>query len=275
MNNGPEKLAFVSALTIRNIVSGKCLVNNISFHVAKGECLGIVGESGSGKTLCCKALMKLLPFGLSASGKAMFENTDMLRISEREARHIRGIGVSAILQQPMTSFDPLYTMGSQMSEVLRQKLGLDKKAAHERIMATLERVNLDGMVYSSYPYQLSGGMLQRCMIALSLALGSKLVVADEPTTALDAQNQFEVLRRLKRMREKYGVALIFISHDLGAVQMLADRVLVMHAGESVEYGAAEQIFNYPQKEYTRYLVNNRLAITRSFEKAIGALDDRP
>ena len=274
MKNETENLAHVSDLTIRSIVSGKYLVKNISFHVAKGECLGIVGESGSGKTLCCKALMKLLPFGLRASGQALFENTDMLQVSERQARQVRGTGISAILQQPMTSFDPLYTMGSQLSEVLREKLGLDKKEARERTLNILKKVNLGEGVYSKYPHQLSGGMLQRCMIALSLALGSKLVVADEPTTALDAQNQFEVLQRLKRMREKYGVTLIFISHDLGAVQMLADRVLVMHKGESVEYGNAEEIFNHPQKEYTKYLVNTRLTLTRSFEKAIGAFDGK-
>ena len=274
MKNETENLALISDLSIHNIVSDKCLVKNISFQVAKGECLGIVGESGSGKTLCCKALMKLLPFGLRASGQALFENTDMLQASERQARQIRGTGISAILQQPMTSFDPLYTMGSQLSEVLREKLGLDKKEARERTLNILKKVNLGEGVYSKYPHQLSGGMLQRCMIALSLALGSKLVVADEPTTALDAQNQFEVLQRLKRMREKYGVTLIFISHDLGAVQMLADRVLVMHKGESVEYGNAEEIFNHPQKEYTKYLVNTRLTLTRSFEKAIGAFDGK-
>ena len=274
MKSNSEKLAFVSDLTIRSVVSGKCLVHNVSFQVAKGECLGIVGESGSGKTLCCKALMKLLPFGLTASGEAIFENTNMLQASEKQARQIRGTGISAILQQPMTSFDPLYTLGSQLSEVLREKLGLDKKSARERTLDILKKVNLDEAVYSKYPHQLSGGMLQRCMIALSLALGSKLVVADEPTTALDAQNQFEVLQRLKRMREKYATTLIFISHDLGAVQMLADRILVMHRGESVEYGNAEEIFNHPQKEYTKYLVNTRLTLTCSFEKAIGAVDDK-
>ena len=274
MKNETENLALISDLSIHTIVSDKCLVKNISFHVAKGECLGIVGESGSGKTLCCKALMKLLPFGLRASGQALFENTDMLQASERQARQIRGTGISAILQQPMTSFDPLYTMGAQLSEVLREKLGLEKKEARERTLNILKKVNLGEGVYSKYPHQLSGGMLQRCMIALSLALGSKLVVADEPTTALDAQNQFEVLQRLKRMREKYGVTLIFISHDLGAVQMLADRVLVMHKGERVEYGNAKEIFNHPQKEYTKYLVNTRLTLTHSFEKAIGAFNGK-
>ena len=274
MKNGAEKVVFVSGLSIRNTFSGKCLVNDVSFQVSQGECLGIVGESGSGKTLCCKALMKLLPFGLCASGQAVFENTDMLKASEKQARSIRGTGISAILQQPMTSFDPLYTLGSQLSEVLREKLGLDKKEARRQTLDILKKVNLDEAVYSKYPHQLSGGMLQRCMIALSLALGSKLVVADEPTTALDAQNQFEVLQRLKRMREKYGVALIFISHDLGAVQMLADRVLVMHKGESVEYGTAAEIFNRPQKKYTKYLVDTRITLTRSFEKAIGAYDVR-
>lgn len=273
MNAQARTLVRIKDLTIREAFSGKILVENVSFHVSQGECLGIVGESGSGKTLCCKALMRLLPLGLHAEGEAWFTNIDMLRTSESVARQIRGTGISAILQQPMTSFDSLYTIGSQLSEVLRQKLFLTRDDGREKTLAILKKVNLGDAVYAKYPRQLSGGMLQRCMIALSLALGSKVVVADEPTTALDAQNQYEILQRLKRMREKYGTTLIFISHDLGAVQMLADQLLVMHAGHCVEYGPANELFNNPQNDYTRYLVRTRLSLTRAFERATGRIDD--
>lgn len=268
-----KKLVRIKNLTIRDTFSGKILVEKVSFNVAQGECLGIVGESGSGKTLCCKALMRLLPMGLHADGEAWFKNIEMLHTDEKNARQIRGTGISTILQQPMTAFDPLYSIGDQLSEVLREKLQLTKSAARDKTMAILKKVNLEENVYARYPHQLSGGMLQRCMIALSLALGSQIVVADEPTTALDAQNQYEVLKRLKRLREKYGTTLIFISHDLGAVQMLAEQLLVMHAGHCVEYGSAYEIFNDPQTEYTKYLVRTRLTLTKAFERATGAYDD--
>ena len=264
-------LARVESLSISERLSGRLLVKKASFQVARGECLAIVGESGGGKTLCCKALMKLLPLGLKADGQAIFEGTDMLRASERQAREIRGSGMGVILQQPMSAFDPLRAMGAQIAEVLRQKLGLGKAEARERARAVLGNVNLEAGVCHKYPGQLSGGMLQRCMIALCLALQTRLIVADEPTTALDAQNQYEVLQRLKRLRERHDVGLIFISHDLGAAQALADNVLVMRQGECVEYGSAWQVFNRPQSDYAKHLVRTRLALTRSFERAMGEL----
>ena len=176
--------------------------------------------------------------------------------------------MAAILQQPMTAFDPLSVLGAQLVETIVEKLALPKPEAEARIRASLDQVQLPETALARYPHQLSGGMLQRCMIALTLALNARLVVADEPTTALDAQNQYEVLERFRTLRERGGLALIFVSHDLGAVQRLADEVMVMRGGRCVEYGDAAEVFNRPRHEYTRYLVANRLALTRGFQNLL-------
>lgn len=256
-------------VSIRDRTSGKPLVDRVGFSLHQGQCLGIVGESGSGKTLLCRAIMGLLPPALVAEGHAFFEDTDMLHADGHLAWKVRGTGISAILQQAMTAFDPLYSIGAQLRETLREKLSLTQEQTFAEAVAALARVNLPASVLDAYPHQLSGGMLQRCMIALSLALKSRLVVADEPTTALDARNQYAVLRRLARMRERHGTTLIFVSHDLGAVQMLADRVLVLRRGVCVEQGDAADIFHHPRHEYTCHLVRTRLALTRAFERLTG------
>ena len=174
----------------------------------------------------------------------------MIRAAPETARRLRGTGIGTILQQPMSAFDPLYTLGAQFVETFRDKLGLSKEAAQALGREKLAQMNLPATVMRSYPHQLSGGMLQRCMIALTLALKAELIVADEPTTALDAQNQFQVLECFRQLRERLHVTLIIVSHDLGAVQMLADHILVMEGGRCVEAGEAETVFNAPQHEYS-------------------------
>lgn len=262
-------LAVMEHVNILHTDSGTPLVSDVNFVLEQGRCLGIVGESGSGKTLLCRALLGLLPPALHAEGLIRFEKTDMLRASSETIRRLRGTGLGAILQHPMTAFDPLYTLGDQLTGILREKLCLPAPEADGLARATLDQVHLPETVMKSYPHQLSGGMLQRCMIALTLAMRTRLIVADEPTTALDARNQYDVLQHFRQLREEHQVSLIFVSHDLGAVQMLADSLLVMCQGRCVEAGGADTVFNSPRHSYTRYLVSTRLALTRGFHRALG------
>ena len=268
MKPSPTPLLSMTGLSISSAT--QCLVSEISFTLHKGQCLGIVGESGSGKTLICRALLGLLPANLKASGRIVFEQTEMLTASLEERRRVLGTGMSIIMQQAMTAFDPLYSLGEQFGETLQEKLGLGREKALDLAKESLGKVKLPPSVLNSYPHQLSGGMLQRCMIALSLALRSRLLVADEPTTALDAKTQYEVLQRFQRLRKHDGLTLIFVSHDLGAVQLLADSLLVMRQGQCVEQGDATTIFNAPRHDYTQYLVRTRLALSQGFRRMLGA-----
>ena len=250
--------------------SGQPLVHGVSFTLAAGACLGIVGESGSGKTLTCRSLMGLLPPTLAGEGSAVFNGIDLVDAPAEQLRQLRGSKIAMVLQQPMTAFDPLYTMGAQFRETLAAHGAYSPAQAEALAVATFGRVRLEAPheILRSYPHELSGGMLQRCMIALALALEPQLIIADEPTTALDAETQFEVVQRFQELRAQCNTAMIFVSHDLGVVQRLADAVLVMKDGRCVEYGPAETVFNAPQHEYTQYLIRTRLALTRGFESML-------
>lgn len=270
MNHGHRApLLELRHVSVTEGLSGRPLVQDVSFSLQRGHCLGIVGESGSGKSLLCRALLDLLPSGLVRSGQVLFDGRDLSRLDPADWRELRGTGMAVILQQAMTAFDPLRPLGKQLAGTLRDRRGLSAARAREAISDALQRVGLPETVLDSYPHQLSGGMLQRCMIALTLALRPALVVADEPTTALDACHQQQVLRCLADVAR--DAFLIFVSHDLGAVQQLADEVLVMQAGRCVEYGQAAQLFDAPVHACTRHLVRTRLALWRGFRKA---LEDR-
>ncbi len=263
-------LLTVENLTVYSDADKTALVREVSFKLKRDRCLGIVGESGSGKSLTCKAVLGLLGPGLSASGSATFDGLSLLTAAKEELRHVRGKRIAMVMQDAMTAFDPLCTIGAQMAETLQEKLGLSVKDAWEASVYALEKMSLrePGAVARKYPHQLSGGMLQRCMIGLTIALAPDLIIADEPTTALDSINQRDVIAELQRLRQETGSALIFISHDLGIVQRLAQDVLVLCQGEQVEYGAVEDVFGQPQHEYTRYLVKTRLALTQFFHQSI-------
>ena len=251
-------------VTVREKRTGRVLLDRVDLELQKGACLGIVGESGSGKTLLCRALLGLLPGGLWATGEVLFEGRDILAMPERERRGLRGMGMSLVAQQAMTALDPLEKAGSQLTALFRDRLRMGKGEAQALVARSLASVGLEKRVLGSYPHELSGGQLQRCMIAACLGLESRLVVADEPTTALDAQSQYEVLLALKALVRERGTALILVSHDLGAVQMMADTVLVLQGGRCVEKGLASSVFNEPRHEYTRYLVRTRKALSASF-----------
>ncbi|WP_211088862.1 ABC transporter ATP-binding protein [Desulfovibrio desulfuricans] len=260
----------VRDLRVVQRAGGQPLVHGVSFTLAAGACLGIVGESGSGKTLTCRSLMGLLPPTLAGDGGAIFNGIDLVHAPAEQLRQLRGSKIAMVLQQPMTAFDPLYTMGVHFRETLAAHGAYSPAQADALAVAMFGRVRLEAPreILRSYPHELSGGMLQRCMIALALALEPQLIIADEPTTALDAETQFEVVQRFQELRVQCNTSMIFVSHDLGVVQRLADAVLVMKDGRCVEYGPAETVFNEPQHEYTQYLIRTRLALTRGFESML-------
>ena len=269
-------------LELKNVVvndprSNEVIVHGSSFIVRKNTCLSIVGESGSGKSMTTKAILGLTNPWLKISGTAKYKGKNLIGLKQSELRKIRGKNICMIPQDAMTSFDPLYTIGYQMIETFVENLGISKEESKKLAIESLDKmlINNPEEVIKKYPHQLSGGMLQRCMIAISIAMKPDIIIADEPTTALDSINQREVVEEFKRLRDVTGTSLIFISHDLGVVQSLADDILVMKNGECVEYGTAKKIFENPQHEYTKYLIDTRVSLTESFIKAMekGDTDD--
>src|SRR3979411_3221308 len=212
-------------------------VDGVSFHVAEGETLAIVGESGCGKSVTAMSLMRLIPEPPGRiAGSVRFQAKDLLQLSEREMRAIRGNDISTIFQEPMTSLNPVLTVSRQIGETLRMHQGLDKQAAEARAieMLTLVGISEPARRVREYPHQLSGGMRQRVMIAMALACNPKLLIADEPTTALDVTIQAQILELMRELRAELGTAIIFITHDLGVIAEIADDVVVMYAGKVVE-----------------------------------------
>ena len=269
-------------LELKNVVvndprSNEVIVHGSSFIVRKNTCLSIVGESGSGKSMTTKAILGLTKPWLKISGTAKYKGKNLIGLKQSELRKIRGKNICMIPQDAMTSFDPLYTIGYQMIETFVENLGISKEESKKLAIESLDKmlINNPEEVIKKYPHQLSGGMLQRCMIAIAIAMKPDIIIADEPTTALDSINQREVVEEFKRLRDVTGTSLIFISHDLGVVQSLADDILVMKNGECVEYGTAKKIFENPQHEYTKYLIDTRVSLTESFIKAMekGDTDD--
>ena len=269
-------------LELENVVvkdprSNEVIVHGSSFVVSKNKCLSIVGESGSGKSMTTKAILGLTNPWLKISGSAKYKGKNLIGLKQSELRKIRGKNICMIPQDAMTSFDPLYTIGYQMIETFVENLGISKEESKKLAIESLDKmlINNPEEVIKKYPHQLSGGMLQRCMIAIAIAMKPDIIIADEPTTALDSINQREVVEEFKRLRDVTGTSLIFISHDLGVVQSLADDILVMKNGECVEYGTAIKIFENPQHEYTKYLIDTRVSLTESFIKAMekGDTDD--
>ena len=232
-------------------------VDGVSFTLDKGETLGIVGESGSGKSVTCYSLMKLIPEppGRIESGTALFDGRDLLRMSARELREIRGNRISMIFQDPMTSLNPFLRISTQLVEALRIHRDIDKKAALNKAIAALEEVGIPGASsrVHQYPHEFSGGMRQRVMIAMALITEPDLLIADEPTTALDVTVQAQILDIIKERQERLGTAVILVTHDLGVVAGTCDKVNVMYGGKLMESGTAEQVFYEPLHPYTRAL----------------------
>jgi len=231
-------------------------VRGIDLDVMPGETVAIVGESGSGKSQLTMGVMGLLASNGRASGSAKYRDREIIGLSNRELNEIRGRKITMIFQEPMTSLDPLYRIGVQLAEPLRFHRGLSRQAARPRIIELLDLVGIPEPErrIDSYPHELSGGQRQRVMIAMALACDPDLLIADEPTTALDVTVQAQILTLLADLQKRLGMAIVFITHDLGIVRRLADRVCVMRAGEVVETGATEDIFLRPERDYTRMLL---------------------
>lgn len=248
----------------------KQLVKNVSFSVIQGECLGILGESGSGKSMTVKAILGLLDRNFRISGQALFEGKDLLMECKESLRRVRGNQISMILQNPMTCFDPLFRIESQMRETFEVHTDWDRETIRKNSLKILERMKIQEPeeVLKKYPHQLSGGMLQRIMIGIAMLLQPKLLIADEPTTAIDSVTQYEVLEEFLRIRQEVGTAMIFISHDLGAISKVADRILVMNQGKIVDQGNFSHILHDASDEYTRLLVEKRMAVMKKYREMV-------
>ena len=232
-------------------------VRNVSFHVNQGETVSLVGESGCGKSMTALAIMNLLPRNAIRKAAVLsFEDRDLMQTSESEMADVRGNKMAMIFQEPMTSLDPCYTIGNQLQEALMQHRKVSKREASDRAVFLLEKVGITAAAsrLKQYPHQLSGGLRQRVMIAMGLMCGPGLIIADEPTTALDVTIQAQILSLLKSLQEEFEMGLILITHDLGVVARVADRLAVMYCGEVVETGTTLEVFENPIHPYTRGLM---------------------
>ncbi len=233
-------------------------IDDISFNVERGEILGIVGETGSGKTITSLSIMRLLPQNANYAGEIIFDGKDLLKLSEKEMDEIRGKRISMIFQEPMTSFDPLYTIGSQFSEVLFKHENIKKEEAKKRIIDILKKVGIPEPEkrFDQYPHEYSGGMIQRAMIALALLTNPELVIADEPTTGLDVTLQMQILNLMKKNQKNSNLSMIFISHDLGVISQMSNKIIVMYLGKIAEFGNVKDVIFSPVHPYTQGLISS-------------------
>ena len=245
------------------------LVKNISFELKEGECLGVLGESGSGESLTCKSIMGLLDKKtFSTEGKAIYNEKNLLAAKKEDLRKLRGKEIAMILQNPMTCFDPLYTIGYQITETFTEHTTFSIQEIKKKSIKILEKMQLKNPedILSKFPHQLSGGMLQRIMIGLALAMNPKFIIADEPTTAIDAVTQFEIIKEFQKIKENSKVGIIFISHDLGVISEIADYVIVMNKGKIVSQGKKDEIFSQTNDEFTKMLIEKKLAVMNKYKE---------
>ena len=257
------------AIEFHDTVPPTKIVENISFSMEEGEILGIVGESGSGKTQTALSVMGLLgEYARMPKGEILFQGRDILQMPREELWNIRGREIGMIFQEPMTSLNPVMTIGAQVEEAMKIHSRFNARERKERALQMMQNVELPNpqLLYEKYPHQLSGGMRQRVMIAAALVMEPKLLIADEPTTALDVTIQAQILKLLQKINREQGTAVLFISHDLGVIRHLCSRVIVMNQGKAVEQGDVQEIFRHPSMEYTIKLLaaipNRRTSLRR-------------
>ena len=269
------KLLEVKGLVTQFKVDKNKIINAVdrsSFTLDEGETLAIVGESGSGKSVTALSVMGLVPNppGHIEAGEILFQGRDLLKLSKKEMRSIRGNHISMIFQEPMTSLNPVYTIGKQITESIRLHMGLSKKDAEARAVELLRKVQIPDPEkrLKTYPHQLSGGMRQRVMIAMALACEPDILIADEPTTALDVTIQAQILELMKDLQKKMGMAIIMITHDLGVIADMCDEIIVMYAGRVCERGTVDEIFYNPRHEYTKGLLRSIPTLNGGHDKLI-------
>ena len=275
------KLLEVNQLSTRfHIAEGTVYaVNGVSLEMSEGETLAVVGESGCGKSVTMMSIIRLIPLppGEIASGRAVYRGNDLLKLSETEMEHIRGKEIAMIFQDPMTSLNPVLTIGRQIGESLRVHLGMNKETARERTIEMLEQVGIPapGQRLGDYPHQFSGGMRQRVMIAMALACAPSLLIADEPTTALDVTIQAQIVELVKRLRDQLGMAIIWITHDLGVVAGLAEKVMVMYSGFIVEEAKVDDLYEDPSHPYTLALLAALPRVDRRRDRRLNSIPGAP
>lgn len=255
----------------------KRIVDHVKFEVYPGECLGILGESGSGKSMSLKAVLGLLDKNFQVSGQAVFDDKNLIGAPGEELRKLRGNQIGMVLQNPMTCFDPLYRIGSQMAETFAMHTDWNGEKIRSVSLEVLDQMRIhDGAeVLEKYPHQLSGGMLQRIMIGIAMALSPELLIADEPTTAIDAITQYEILEEFERIKREKKTAMIFITHDLGAISKVADRIMVMNSGWIVDQGDFHHILHHAKDPYTRLLVEKRMAVMDRYRDILKREERKP
>ena len=255
----------------------KRIVDHVEFEVYPGECLGILGESGSGKSMSLKAVLGLLDKNFQVSGQAVFDDKNLIGAPGEELRKLRGTQIGMVLQNPMTCFDPLYRIGSQMAETFAMHTDWNGEKIRSVSLEVLDQMRIhDGAeVLEKYPHQLSGGMLQRIMIGIAMALSPELLIADEPTTAIDAITQYEILEEFERIKREKKTAMIFITHDLGAISKVADRIMVMNSGRIVDQGDFHHILHHAKDPYTRLLVEKRMAVMDRYRDILKREERKP
>jgi len=254
-------------------------VNGVSFQLKEGETLGIVGESGCGKSVTVMSMLRLIPSppGDVVAGQAVYQGKDLLKMSNDEIRHIRGSQISMVFQDPMTSFNPVLTIGRQVAEPLEIHNGANRQQSYERAAEMLEMVGIPKAKerLNDYPHQFSGGMRQRVMIAMALICTPQVLIADEPTTALDVTIQAQIIELVKRLRDELGMAIIWITHDLGIIAGLADRVMVMYAGLAIEEAPVKELYANPQHPYTLGLLDSLPRVDESRDRRLASIDGLP
>ena len=254
-------------------------VDGISYGIDKGEVVGVVGESGCGKSVHALSIMRLVayPPGRIVGGEIVFEGEDLLQMNDKDMRHIRGNRIAMVFQEPMTSLNPVLTIGRQLTETLELHQHMNRRQANEKAAELLHTVGIPDAVsrLRDYPHQFSGGMRQRVMIAMALSCNPALIIADEPTTALDVTIQAQILELMQELGKKYGTAMIIITHNLGVVARYAQRVVVMYAGKIIESGTAEQIYLHPKHPYTLALLNSVPRLDASERVKLEAIEGLP
>ncbi|BBD88764.1 staphylopine uptake ABC transporter ATP-binding protein CntD [Staphylococcus caprae] len=263
-------LLSVENLRIMDVWTHTTLVEEVNFKVTQGETLGMIGESGSGKSITCKALLGLNPERFRVSGDIYFENENLMHLSQKDLRSQRGKHIAMVMQHGARAFDPSAKVGKQMMETMRAHTTLTKTEVKQTLVKYMTYINLKQpeIILDAYPHMLSGGMLQRLMIALALALKPKLIIADEPTTALDTITQYDVLEAFQDIKRHFDCAMIFISHDLTVINQLADRVIVMKEGRLVESGPTEDVLHHPRHAYTKYLLSTKKKVSDHFQRVM-------